>query len=187
MDRKQPVESIQMGDRQLHDIELVSKAKNGDKEALLSLIMARKNEYYKLAYVYTGNKEDAMDAMEDMILILYKDVSKLRDSRAFCNWSKVILANCCRNLVRKRSKVLALQEIEKGTVEEGFARQERKVDILQCLKVLNEKQQEAIKLKYFLDMDYESIARISNVPVGTVKSRIAAGLKKLNDCFGGEY
>ncbi|MBU3099735.1 MULTISPECIES: hypothetical protein [Clostridium] len=56
---------------------LVKSAKNGDKEALLNLIMERKNEFYKLAYVYTENKEDAMDAMENMIVMLYQQ-DKLR-------------------------------------------------------------------------------------------------------------
>jgi RNA polymerase sigma-70 factor (ECF subfamily) len=55
------------------------------------------------------------------------------------------------------------------------------------MKTLNEEQQEAIKLKYLMDMDYESIAAISKVPVGTVKSRIFNGIKKLKEVFGGDY
>lgn len=48
--------------------KLVEKAKQGDQEALIELIMDKKQEYYKLAYVYMKNEEDALDAMEDMIL-----------------------------------------------------------------------------------------------------------------------
>lgn len=65
------------GGRNLEKRLLVKSAKNGDKEALLNLIMERKNEFYKLAYVYTENKEDAMDAMENMIVMLYQQ-DKLR-------------------------------------------------------------------------------------------------------------
>lgn len=38
----------------------IKKAQKGDKDILLQLIMAQKNEYYRLAYVYLGNKEDAL-------------------------------------------------------------------------------------------------------------------------------
>ncbi|NLY66156.1 MAG: RNA polymerase subunit sigma-24, partial [Tissierellia bacterium] len=42
----------------------IKKAKKGDKEALIRLIMNKKNEYYKLAYVYMKNREDALDALQ---------------------------------------------------------------------------------------------------------------------------
>ena len=54
------------------------------------------------------------------------------------------------------------------------------------LSILNENQKEAIKLKYFLDLDYQTIANMTNVPLGTVKSRIYEGLRKLKDHYGGE-
>ncbi|KPU43850.1 RNA polymerase sigma factor SigV [Oxobacter pfennigii] len=170
------------------DVELLAgNARNGDKEALLKLIMDKKGEYYRLAYVYTGNREDAMDAMEDMIVILYRNVKKLKDSSAFYSWSKTILVNCCKDIVRNKSRYTVREEIEEEVYERGFERSENRIDIIKSLKILNEGQQEAIKLKYLLDMDYESIAKMSNVPVGTVKSRLFTALKKLKESFGGEY
>lgn len=62
---------------------LVEKAKNGDKDALVRLIMNKKQDYYKLAYVYTGNREDALDGMEDMIVVLYNSINKLKKTRLF--------------------------------------------------------------------------------------------------------
>ncbi|MCB2308575.1 RNA polymerase sigma factor [Clostridium estertheticum] len=166
---------------------LVKSAKNGDKEALLNLIMERKNEFYKLAYVYTENKEDAMDAMENMIVILYQQIRELKNDEAFYSWSKTILINCCRAILRKGNKEVLMYEIIETFHEESYEAGEKKVDILKYLKILNEYQQEAIKLKYFEDMDYKSIAKVSNVAVGTVKSRISTGLKRLKESFGGEY
>ncbi len=62
----------------MDSIQLVKKAKAGDKEAPVKLIMLRKDEYYKLAYAYTGEKEDTLDALSDMIIILYEKIRKLR-------------------------------------------------------------------------------------------------------------
>ena len=44
---------------------------------------------------------------------------------------------------------------------------------------LSRKHQEVIKMRYFLDMDYKAIAKILKIPIGTVKSRINAGIKNL--------
>jgi RNA polymerase sigma-70 factor (ECF subfamily) len=125
--------------------------------------------------------------MEDMILILYQHIKKLKNSDSFYSWTKTILVNCCKSILRKRKKVAAFEEIEEEVQERGFEDRERNMDVMKYLRLLNKHQQEAIELKYFMDMDYENIAKISNVPVGTIKSRISTGLKKLKDCFGGEY
>lgn len=83
---------------------LIKKAKKGDKEALLQLVMAHEADYYKLAYVYMKNKDDALDAMQDMIVILYENMSKLKKEESFYSWSKTILVNLCKNKLKKITK-----------------------------------------------------------------------------------
>jgi RNA polymerase sigma factor (sigma-70 family) len=51
---------------------------------------------------------------------------------------------------------------------------------------LNPHQKEAIQLKYFHDLDYQTIATITSVSIGTVKSRIFQGLKKLRNHYRGD-
>lgn len=53
-------------------VKLVKKAQNGNKEALLQLILAKQDDYYRLAWSYMKNEHDALDVMEDMIVILYE-------------------------------------------------------------------------------------------------------------------
>lgn len=167
--------------------DLIRKAREGDREALIKLIMDNKNDYYRLAYIYLRNREDSMDAMEDMIVILYENIKKLRNPDAFNSWSKTILVNCCKNILRRKKKVVLVEEYEENEYMEKYAAKEQKIDILRALKNLNKHQEEAIRLKFFLDMDYEMISSITKVPIGTVKSRISIGLKKLREAFGGEY
>ncbi len=167
--------------------QMVGKAKKGDKEALIQLVMERKDEYYRLAYSYTCSKEDSLDAMQDMIVILFNNINKLRDADAFYSWSRTILVNCCRRIVKKQSKIIPIDDSQEGEYHEDYQGREFKQDIMDCLKKLSLKQREAIILKYFFDMDYETISRITRVPVGTVKSRVFNGLSKLRQLFGGEY
>jgi RNA polymerase sigma factor (sigma-70 family) len=165
---------------------LVKKAKQGDQEALVQLIMAQKQDYYKLAYVYMKNNEDALDAMEDMIVALYENIHRLKKEDAFYSWSKTILVNCCKRLLRKRKRVLSLELIKEEPCEEVMQQKEDEIMLEQHLSQLNEKHQEVLRLRYFLDLDYQTIADIVKAPIGTVKSRISIGLKKLKESFGGE-
>lgn len=166
---------------------LVGKAKEGDKEALIQLVMDRKDEYYRLAYSYTYNREDSLDAIQDMIIILFDNINKLRDADAFYSWSKTILINCCRRIVKKHNKVVPIDNSKESEYHEDYQGRELRQDIMACMTKLSSKQREAVILKYILDMDYETISRITRVPVGTVKSRVFNGLSKLKKLFGGEY
>ncbi|MGB7604825.1 MAG: sigma-70 family RNA polymerase sigma factor [Lutisporaceae bacterium] len=167
---------------------LVKKAKKGDKEALVQLIMTEKQDYYKLAYVYMRNPEDAMDAMEDMIVILYENIDHLKNENSFYSWSKTILVNCCKNSLKKKNKVvlLELDELHEGYQDNLVEQKDEQLRLDKHLQELNIKQREVIKLRYFMDMDYQSIAELLRIPVGTVKSRISIGLKKLKVVLGGE-
>lgn len=169
--------------------DLVRKAGRGDKDALIRLVMERKDDYYRLAFVYLRNQDDSLDALQDMIVILYENIQKLQKPEAFYSWSKTILVNCCKKVLRKKRRfplLEGMEEIEddKTSDLESYHRQQ---DILRALHKLNSHQQEAIKLRYFLDWDYESIAQATGTPLGTVKSRISTGLAKLRGSLGGEY
>lgn len=160
---------------------LVKKAKRGDREALVQLIMCSKQDYYKLAYIYMKNHEDALDAMEDMIVILYESIHKLKKESAFSSWSKTILVNCCKNILRKKKKIFPLDAVKEASYDGVFEQKDDEIIIEKYLSLLNVKHQEVLKLRYFLDLDYKSISNIVKVPIGTVKSRISIGLKKLKE------
>ncbi len=167
---------------------LVKMAKKGDKEALLQLIMAEKDAYYRLALSYMKNEHDAMDAMEEMILILYEKIGNLKKAEAFYSWSKTILVNLCKSMLNKQRKVIPLESMpdEQHSHQVPHVNSEQRLDIQQMLEHLNEYQRETIQLKYLHDLDYKTIAEITNVSIGTVKSRIFEGLKKLRELFGGD-
>lgn len=159
----------------------VLKAKDGDKEALIQLIMAQKEDFYRLAYVYLKNQEDALDALEDMIVKVYENIKTLKEPQAFYSWSKTILVNCCKQNLRQKSKVVLLQELPEGPAHEPYKEQEERMAFEVHLSHLKPKYQEVLRLRFLLDMDYSTIADLLNIPLGTVKSRIHKGLEKLKE------
>lgn len=167
-------------------IQMINQAKMGDKEVLINLIMSQKQDYYHLAYIYMKNQEDALDAMEDMILKVYENIQRLNDETAFYSWSKTILVNCCKNNLRRKNRVILIRNIPEGSHDDIFQVKDDQLDIEKHLKKLNQKYQDVLKLRYYLDMDYESMSAILKIPLGTVKSRIHTGLQKLKQSMGSE-
>lgn len=165
-------------------VQRVKRAKAGDKEVLIELIMSQKQEFYRLAYVFMKNSDDALDALEDMVLIVYENIKKLKDESAFYSWSKTILVNCCKKNLRRKDKVILFRAVPEGLPKDVFLEKDMQIDIEKHLEVLKQKYTEVLKLRYYLDMDYESIAVILKIPIGTVKSRIHTGLQLLKQSMG---
>ena len=163
----------------------VKKAINGNKEALLKLIMSEKDNYYKLAYVYMKNEHDALDILQEMIIVLYKEIPKLKKLDSFYSWSKTILVNLCKNELSKRKKYEEI-DLENISEENTFKESEDKIYLKSLIENLNENQKEVIRLRYYLDYSYDEIATIMKIPLGTVKSRINKGINKIRKIIGGD-
>lgn len=168
-------------------IELIKKAKMGDKEALLGLIMEQEKDFYKLAYVYMKNANDAMDVLQDMIVILYENIAKLKKDESFYSWAKTILVNECKRKLKKNNKLIFINDIKEQSTDDVFDSPEDRIVFERYISKLSKKHQEVIKLKFYMDYDYETICNILKIPLGTVKSRVNAGMKSLKESLGGEY
>lgn len=170
---------------------LVKKAKKGNKDALLQLIMIEKDAYYRLAFTYMRNEHDALEAMDEMIVTVYEKISSLKKNEAFYSWSKTILVNSCKTLLRNRKKVIYLDDMatvngESTLTKDPYHNSEQAIVMEELLSHVNKYQREAIQLKYFHDLDYQTISEMTDVSVGTVKSRVFQGLKKLRLHYRGD-
>lgn len=165
---------------------LVKKAKNGDKDALLQLVLKRKDELYRLAYSYVENEYDAMDAMENMIVILYGKIDQLQKPESFYSWCKTILVNECRAILRKKKNVVYLEDSLSQVSDEQHIPIDTNLHFNELINMLSPVQQEAIKLRYVFDYDFETIAQMTNVPVSTAKSRVTQAIKFLRNKIGGK-
>lgn len=164
--------------------KLVRKAKKGDKKALVKLIMNEKDSYFKLAYVYMKNEEDAADALEDMIVVLFEKITTLQKDSSFYSWSKTILVNICKKNLKDKKKTVSIEDFEFNCVTESEDdRINEKIHLEKCLEKLSVNGNEIIRLRYYLDLEYSSISDILEIPLGTVKSRLSNAITKLRTCM----
>jgi RNA polymerase sigma-70 factor (ECF subfamily) len=162
----------------------VARAKAGDKQALLDLVLAREREFFGLSYVYMRNEHDAADALQDMIVILYNRLDTLKKNESFYSWANQILVRCCLTKLRRNKR---WQFIPEGYEEVTEHARETGLDLLNAVHRLPAAQRDVILFFYYADMTFEEISEIQSCPVGTVKSRLHQGLKKLKGWLGDEY
>jgi RNA polymerase sigma-70 factor (ECF subfamily) len=164
--------------------DLVLKAKKGNREAFLKLIQNRTGVLYKIAYSYFKNSDEAGDAVQDAILIAFKNIRNLKEDGKFNSWITSILVNRCRDILRRNNR-FRFEEYTDETVgvqhpaAGEYLRVESSIDILNSLQKLDEKHREVITLKYLGDYSINEISSILNIPEGTVKSRLNTGLRSL--------
>lgn len=164
---------------------LVNKAKSGDKEALIQLILADKDNYYRLAYSFLRNEHDSMDVVSEMTLIVFEKIKELKDNKKFYSWSKTILVNLCKKEYKRKNKVISIEDVSEISLE-YVEPIEDKLDLDIYIDKLSLKHQQIIKLRYFLDMEYSTISEVLKIPVGTVKSRLSKGMESLRRLVEGE-
>ena len=174
----------------------VSRAQAGDRGALNQLVIRHQDAVYTLCYRLTGNAEDAADATQEAFLSAFKHIKDYRGG-AFPGWLLRIASNACFDLhrYRKRRPVASLDVPPDGSedapsldVEDGAAgpeltalRGELAGVIQEGLLELPEDQRLALVLCDQYGYDYQTIADLTAVELGTVKSRINRGRRKMRD------
>lgn len=164
---------------------LVRKAQKGDKDAFLELMLMQKEYLYKMAFLYTGNREMALDAVQECTIAGMKSIGKLKRVECFKSWLTRILINCALGEMRKNKRYVQETEEDawKDTAQEesGGVSAEEKLDLYQAIERLGHPYKEIIIQKYFFDYKLEEIADILGMPLGTVKVYHARAKKKMKN------
>lgn len=175
---------------------LIEKAKSGDESSFETLILSCQNRAYNIAYRYMKNEEDAMDALQESFIKIFRHLDKFKADSKFETWVYRIVVNTCNDLLRKNSPLKTVDSIyrnedEKDTVidipdttglpEKILGQKEESQQILQCLEMLNKEQKDIVLLRDVHGFSYEEISKILGCTIGTVKSRIFRSRSRLKE------
>lgn len=178
------------------EILLIKKAKAGDSRSFELLIERCQTKAYNTAFRYLRNEEDAMDALQESLIKVFRHLDKFKGDCKFDTWVYRIVINTCNDMVRKNNPSKQLESFYKDTLEgemtidirdEGPTPQEvmeRMEDVdflLDCLEMIPSNQKEIIILRDIQGFAYEQISEILECSVGTVKSRINRARGRLKE------
>ena len=166
------------------DSELVRRIKAGESDAFDALCTMYDKKVVNIAYSLLSDREDALDAAQEVFVRVYKSISGFRGDSSLSTWIFRITRNVCSDFLRKRKgfvKSLDDDEEDEPRLEipdesraphTEFEKKERVRIVRAAISELEENQRTVLTLFDLNGLSYEEIADITKVPVGTVKSRL---------------
>lgn len=157
----------------LDNKKLMKRIAKGDLEAINTWITSKKDKLYKISWSYLYNHSDIEDVLQNTMISAYENINSLRKIDLFESWFISILLNECRKSLRDRKRVLPEGNVEiHGHYKDQYS-------FFEEINEIDEIYKEVVILKYVSGYSQEEIAKILDIPLGTVKSRIYRGLRDL--------
>ena len=157
------------------DRDLVEAARSGDREAYADLIRVRGDRLFAIAQRILRDVDRTEDALQDALVIAWRDLSGLRDPDRFDAWLyRLVMRSCLAEVSRARRHVVNLHilpvDLPSGTddylsvadrdqLERGFRR-------------LAPEQRAILVLRHYAGFAPAEIAEILGIPAGTARSRL---------------
>lgn len=182
---------------------LIHMAQGGDLTAFNCLVLAYQNHVYNLALRIMGDPHAADDATQEAFISAYKALKRFRGG-SFRSWLLRIVTNACYDELRRRKRHPTLsfeainplddpeQQDASGFLEssaespEESAEQSELAEALQkCLQGLPVEFRTVAVLIDIQGHDYQGASQVIDVPLGTIKSRLARARIKLQECLQG--
>lgn len=146
-------------------------------EKIQQVLLECYEKYYRLAYSYMGNQEDALDVVQESAYKAIRDSKKVENENYIFTWIYRIVVNTAIDMLRKRKKEGINTQIEdyEMPVEDTYS----DPDLAVALNRLKAEERLVITLRYFEELSLEEISDIAGEPLSTIKSRLYRALKKL--------
>ena len=177
------------------DRALVARVTEGDGQALEALYRRYGRACFGLARRILTDEQFAQDVVQEVFLTVWRDASRFDATRGgFSTWllsmthhKAVDAVRREENLRKRRTTAEALEERESDApqVDDQVWSLLRRERVRTVLQTLPEAQREALTLAYFGGYTQREIAGITSTPLGTVKTRMLAGMRRMRGDLDG--
>jgi RNA polymerase sigma-70 factor, ECF subfamily len=175
--------------------ELIRRCRSGSLASFEPLVRTHQRGALAIAEGLLGNADDAADAVQEAFVKAFRALGRLRDGSTFGPWFRSILRNHCRDRLRASrpaeeawsEEVVDPQLWSEPAALLGIERAELSAAVRAALSRISPEHREILVLKEIEEMSYAEIARIMQIPAGTVASRLyhaRAALRKALQLVG---
>ena len=185
--------------------DLAERMKAGCQDAFEEIYRREAQRLYRVAFLISGNAVDSEDILQETFVQCYLHRSEIRNLEGFEKWLMTILVRTAWKTVKKRKKVVSIdewaeqdrqrgseeqiyrEEAKEGVYRSGreenplelYIKQEERNQIYDAVCGLDMKIRTVMILYYYQDFSVRDIAKITGALEGTVKSRLHTGRKML--------
>ncbi len=181
--------------------ELLRKCRAGDWDAYEPIVRAYESRVYGLALGLVRNPEDARDLTQDSFVRAFQAMKLYDPDRPFVGWLLRICRNLCIDFLRRRRPLVRVDDQDmdgqKVQLPDPHARTDResiahetRSHVWEAMGRISDEHREVLVLKDLQDLEYAEVARILNIPQGTVASRVyyaRRALRETLEAMGVEY
>jgi RNA polymerase sigma-70 factor (ECF subfamily) len=171
---------------------LVRRLRDRDERAFREMVDEYGDRVFNLTYRMLGNREEAEDLAQEVFITVFKSIDSFRGDSKFSTWLYRITANHCKNRIKylsrrhDRSRTELDERAEGGSADGpalGAPRPSPRPDVQlegaemeqvlqEAIAELEDEQRILVILRDVEDLSYEEICAITELPEGTVKSRL---------------
>jgi RNA polymerase sigma-70 factor (ECF subfamily) len=164
------------------DEDLLQDHLAGSQRAFTELVRRHEDRVFALGLRMLGNRSDALDATQEAFVSAFRQARSFRGDSSFGTWLYRIAINACKDLLRKRSRWGEPTEdagADRPTAEDLEGAVARRMDLAAALAQLPAEFRDPVVMHDLGGIPYEEIAKTTRTNIGTVKSRISRGRKRL--------
>ncbi len=173
------------------DGTLIDATLAGDTSAFEQLVRKYQDRLYNTMVHVMGSLEDAEDVVQDALVQAFVKLDTFKRSSGFFTWLYRIAFNTAMSRKRQQRPTQRLDELRENSGHEPVDRglqpdgkalaTERAGQVRDALQVLHEEHRTILVLREMEGCDYETIAEILDIPVGTVRSRLHRARMQLRE------
>lgn len=168
--------------RELADADLVASALAGSADAFDTLVSRHRAGIFYLAFQYLRNHEEANDIVQVVFMRAYQHLRSLPRDRPFARWIVTIARNAALDALRRRRRAETLEPLQPTTLpgpEDTAVQLDEAYRVRAAVDALPKRFRAAIVLHYFVGLNYRESAHELGVPLGTIKTFIARGKRRM--------
>ena len=168
-------------------MELVSAIRSGNESAMTALYDKYSPIVYSVALRVLADSGAAEDVLQDVFMQLWRNPGAFDSSRGNLGpWLAVIARNRAIDSLRRRQPVTDIEDVIVSVEPDlaGDAERARAMEkVRSALSGMPAPQRDALEMAYFEGLTHTEIAAKTGEPLGTIKTRIRAGLLALRKAF----
>lgn len=186
-----PPKAEPAGGSRAEDDQHIDQTLAGDSAAFGQLVLKYQDRLYNSLLRLTGSAEDAQDIAQEALVQAYVKLSTFKRNSAFFTWLYRIAFNRAASVARKRREKTSLNAISEAgapdptdphaQAEATMIAEERAALVRQAVLGLADDHRQVVVLREFDGFDYQQIAEVLKIPVGTVRSRLFRARMQMRD------
>lgn len=173
------------------DRQLLQRAQRGDASAFTELVRPHFAAVRRFAYSFSRSWQDADDLVQEALLKAFQSLHSFRAQSSLLTWLYAVTRSVCIDHHRTRAvRTANLYEPLNDDLPEADARLDEALDqrreaaqLWAAIRALEPEFRGALVLFDIEGLSYEEVARIEQIPVGTVRSRLSRARRKLADAL----